>query len=350
MITFFEANLQLLAVHHVGNPLHDQLYNLSETTFEPSDDVMNSLLMQYFLLPFEKTNQVFNFMHPSGNVELNDTYRICREIFSGKTSLIEGSQQLTKYLYSVSSHPKIKAGELYVAYFDNIQIEGELHNTIGIFKSESKEAYLKVDSAINSFDLSYEQQGTNINKLDKGCLIFNNKDGKYKVAVIDNTGKATSSYWMDDFLQLKLREDSFTQTSTLLGICKSFVMDKLPENFELTETDKADLLNRTIKYFKEKETFDKQEFTGEVLNNKEAADLFTEHKNIYELDFDVTLPDNFEISESAVKKQAKAFNSVIKLDRNFKLHVTGNKELIEKGFDQEKQLNYYKVYFKEEKL
>jgi hypothetical protein len=49
------------------------------------------------------------------------------------------------------------------------------------------------------------EKGVNINKLDKGCLIFNTEKEKgYIVAVVDNTNKgADAQYWVDDFLHVQ---------------------------------------------------------------------------------------------------------------------------------------------------
>ena len=60
------------------------------------------------------------------------------------------------------------------------------------------------------------------------------------------------------------------------------------------------------------------------------------------------IPDSFDISGAAVKKQARTYKSVLKLDKNFHIYIHGNKDVIEKGFDENKAMNYYKVYFKEE--
>jgi hypothetical protein len=49
-----------------------------------------------------------------------------------------------------------------------------------------------------------------------------------------------------------------------------------------------------------------------------------------------------------VKKQSKVYKQVLKLDRNFHIYIHGNNEFIERGFDEEKNMNYYKVYFREE--
>jgi hypothetical protein len=349
MIFSFEANLAKLALHHVGNPILDEGYSLSDQELNIDDELKKSLLMQYFLSPFNKTVEIFNFYHPSGDLKLNDLYYLCKSLFENTDNFIETSHVITQTLHTASNHPKIKSGDLYVVLFENIQIEGELLPAIGIFKSESKEAYLKVNAAIGSMDVNYEQDAVNINKLDKGCLIFNiDADKGYKVAVIDNSGKADSSFWKDEFLQLKVRNDHFNQTNNTLSIYKNFVTQKLDDEFEMSNSDKIDLLNRGIKYFKEKESFDIDEFVGEVIGNEQAVESFKNFKNQYEEEFETPIADSFEISDNAVKKQARAFKSIIKLDKNFQLHVAGDKSLIERGFDEEKSLNYYKVYFKQE--
>ena len=350
MVTFFESAIQQIAVHHIGNPLQNEMYALADEPLAFKDDLIPQLLMQYFLKPFEKTNEVYHLIHPSDDVELNELYHFAGELFADQDKFMPISQQIAKYLYSVSSHPKIKAGELYVVYFNQVQLEGELLDAVGLFKSETKETYLKVYTQQGGFGMDYEQEAININKLDKGCLIFNTeKENGYKVVVIDQTNRSQEAvYWKDEFLQLKVRNDNFNQTSNTLSIYKNFVTQKLDDGFEMNKADKIDLLNRSMKYFKEKETFEFDEFTGEVLGNDKAIESFKNYKNQYEEEFETLIPDSFEISGNAVKKQARVYKSVLKLDRNFHIYIHGNKDLIEKGFDDDKHMNYYKVYFKEE--
>lgn len=350
MITFFEASLDTVSVHRVGNQSQNELYSLSDEPIEFKDELISKLLMQYFLTPFEKTNEVYHLMHASGTLDLNEIHNFATQIFDDPEKFHEVSQLIARYLYSVSNHPKIKAGEVYVALFHQVQIEGELLDAIGIFKSESKETYLKVYPDKGGFSVDYEEDGININKLDKGCLIFNtNKEDGYKVAVIDQTNRSQDTvYWKDDFLQLKIRNDNFNQTTNVLGVYKNFVTQKIDEEFEMDKADKIDLLNRSMKYFKEKDTFDMDEFTGEVIGNPQAIESFKSYKQQYETEFDMPIADSFEISANAVKKQSRVYKSVLKLDKNFHIYIHGDKELIEKGFDDEKAMNYYKVYFKEE--
>lgn len=349
MVSFFEASLAQLSIHRVGNKLQDEFYVLSDRSLQIEDEFLSNLLMQYYLKPFEKVNEVYHFMH-SSDINLNELFHFSAEIFKDRGSFHEVSQQITKYLYDLTNHPKIKSGELYIAYFNNVQIEGELLDAIGVFKSETKETYLKVYPEDSGFNLQYEQEGINIQKLDKGCLIFNiDKEEGYKVLVVDQTNRAGEAvYWKDEFLQLKIRNDNYNQTSNTLNVYKSFVTNKLEENFEMTKADKIDLLNRSMKYFKEKDSFQMDEFSNEVIGNAQAIESFKDFKQNYEKEFDTQIADSFDISSPAVKKQAKVFKSVLKLDKNFHIYIHGNKDLIEKGFDDGKSMNYYKVYFKEE--
>lgn len=348
MISFFEASLAELSIHRIGNKSQDEFYVLSDQSIAIRDLTLSSLLQTYFLGPYEKVNEIYRFIHPNGDLNLNEAYHFAAEIFANGETFHENSKELAKYLYDVSGHPKIKAGELYVAYFENVQIEGELHDAIGIFKSENKETYLKVFPEKDGFGLSYEEEAININKLDKGCLIFNTeKEEGYKVAVIDQKS-ADSVYWKDEFLKLKIRNDSFNQTASVLGVYKNFVTEKLDQEFEISKADKIDLLNKSMKYFKEKESFDLDEFSNEVIGNSEGIESFKSYKKSFEEEFDQPIPDSFDISGAAVKKQARTYKSVLKLDKNFHIYIHGDKELIEKGFDDDKYMNYYKVYFKEE--
>jgi hypothetical protein len=350
MVTFFEASLDTISVHHVGNQSQSEMYSLSDQPLVLKDELISSLLKQYFLSPFDKVNEVYHLMHTS-DLNLNEIHNFATQVFDDKTKFHEVSEQIAKYLYKVANHPKIKSGELYVTYFRNVQIEGNLLDAIGIFKSENKETYLKVYPDQGGFQVDYEENAININKLDKGVLIFNiEKENGYKVVVVDKatSGQDAAVYWKDEFLQLKIRNDNFNQTNNTLSIYKNFITNKIDEDFEVTKADKIDLLNKSMKYFKDKDTFDLDEFAGEVIGNPQAIESFKTYKQQYEDEYETPIGDSFEISANAVKKQARVYKSVLKLDKNFHIYIHGDKQLIEKGFDDEKHMNYYKVYFKEE--
>ncbi|MBO4549852.1 MAG: nucleoid-associated protein, partial [Bacteroidaceae bacterium] len=99
-------------------------------------------------------------------------------------------------------------------------------------------------------------------------------------------------------------------------------------------------------FFKQNDSFDMDDFARDVIGQPEVIDSFRQYKEQYEEQYDVQLPDSFGISEGAVKKQARAYKSVIKLDKNFHIYVHGDRKLIEQGEDEKGK--FYKVYYNEE--
>jgi hypothetical protein len=126
------------------------------------------------------------------------------------------------------------------------------------------------------------------------------------------------------------------------------VKEQLPENFEVNPAEQIALLNRSSKFFKEKQKFDLDNFNEEVLQQPEVANAFRKFTESYSEDPEHSISENFDISQTAVKKHAGMFKSVLKLDKNFHIYVHGNRQLIERGYDDDKGMNYYKVFFSNE--
>ena len=334
-----------IAVHLVGNKRTNDILLLSKHLLA-IDETLQKLLVGYFNPSF-KTEEYFSLYHEN-DLKYNEVYGFVSTIFEDSSCLMNESINLAKHLYETSYHPNIKEGEFYVVLFRDCTFNSEIVNAVGIFKSENKDTFLKVKPQ-GGGDFNIEtDQGININKLDKGCLIFNiDKGNGYVVAVVDNTNKGEDAkYWIDDFLHVRPRKDEYYNTHNVLSLCKNFVTKELPQQFNVQKADQADLLNRSVQFFKEKDSFDMEEFTNEVFAQSEVIDSFNKYKENYEQDRDLEIADSFTISESAVKKQARAFKSVIKLDKNFHIYVHGNRNLIEQGEDEKGK--FYKVYYREE--
>ena len=62
MISFFEASLAELSVHRIGNKSQDEFYVLSEQSIALKENLLRNLLQQYFLSPFEKTNEAMEYV------------------------------------------------------------------------------------------------------------------------------------------------------------------------------------------------------------------------------------------------------------------------------------------------
>ena len=336
--------IKSIIVHEVGNKLNQENILFSKKTLSISKE-MENVLINHFLLPF-KSNEYFNFFHEI-DINMNEVFVCISKIFKDEKTLQEQSVNLAKHLYEQSTHPQIKSGEFYTVYFKDCIIDGETVDAIGLFKSENKDTFLKVFSSGEGFEIE-TIQGNNINKLDKGCLIFNiEKEKGYIVSVVDNTSKGNNAlYWIDDFLHIRQRKDEYHNTQNILSLCKNFAQKELPQQFDVTKAEQVDFLDKSIKFFKEKENFKMNEFTNEVLGNPEIIERFNQYSSSFQKDYDIEITDNFSISDSAVKKQNRLIKKVIKLDKNFDIYIHGNSELLEQGED--KKGKYYKVYYNNE--
>lgn len=356
MIYCEEATLEQIALHHVGNKLSDDGIRISETLLDVSDRV-RELLAAYFTNPFVKENTVagaeyYHLCHDS-DIALNEVFAYVSRIFDADPDQADGifyeqSVALARHLYEQSAHPKIKGGEFYVAYFNGCIVDGETVDAVGLFKSENKDTFLRVWPQGGGFEIESEK-GININKLDKGCLIFNTeRENGYLVAAVDNTNRTEARYWMDEFLHIRQREDDYYQTAATLALCKSFVTKQLPQEYEVSKADQADMLNKSVAFFKEKETFDMAEFAAEVMQQPEVIDSFKSYKEDYEKQRDMEIAEQFEISAPAVRREVRGLKSVIKLDKNFHIYVHGNRQFIRKGFDEETGMHFYQLFFEDE--
>ena len=335
--------LKKLSVHIVGNKSKFEHLSKSKLPLELNDDIRETML-KFFQKGF-KGDEFFRFYH-SSNLNLNEVYTYVSSIFENPENLHEQSVNLAQFLYDISLHPKIKSGEFFTAYFEGVGFRGEVVNAVGLFKTENKELFLKVKHDDHFFDLETEM-GININKLDKGCLIYNvNKEDGYVIAVTDKTNGTEAQYWADEFLHIQQIEDAYYNTEKTMAVFKNFVEERLPEEFEINRVDQADMLNRTYDFFSNQEKFVADQFSQQVLQQEPLIEAFNAFKSEYEFDTQEMMADEFGIAENAVKKQKRYYKSVIKLDKNFHVYVHGDRSMIEHGEDSKGK--FYKLYFDEE--
>lgn len=332
------------SLHLVGNKSNDENVLLSKNSLNISAE-LNRILINHFLSSF-KNYEFYNFCHDI-NIEMNEVYVCVENIFKNNETLHAQSINLAKHLYRKSTHPQVKGGEFYIVYFKNCILEGDMVDAIGLFKSEKKDIFLKVSTLKDNFKIE-TVEGINLNKLDKGCLIFNKeRERGYIVLVVDNTNKGVEAqYWLDNFLCIRPRNDEYHNTQNILSLCKNFIKKELPKHYEISKVDQAEFLNKSVKYFKNNENFNMKEFASDVICQPEIINAFNQYKSSFQEDYDIKFTDDFTISESAVKKQVRSIKSVIKLDKNFAIYIHGNSELMEQGEDSKGK--YYKVYYNEE--
>lgn len=338
-----EPRIDSMALHYVGNQANEKPMVLSDKLFALSED-MNSLLTDYFIGSF-KSEARFHF-HDDMGLENNRVYRLVSDIFDNPGMLLDFSRDIATHLYENCQHQNIKGGDFYVVQFSGIGVGTDVSRAIGLFKTENKELFLQVEHDENGFDIS-PVEGVNLKKMDKGCLILEfEREKGYMVSVVDKTNSQNASYWVDDFLHLSRRQDAYFQTENIMDLTRNFVAQELPKQFEVTRADQADLLNRSMNYFKNTPRFDLQGFSQQIIGQPQVAQMFDDYRQRYEQERQLELEEQFEVNPTAVKKQNRLYKSVIKLDKNFHIYVHGSRDLIQQGQDESGK--FYKIYFNEE--
>lgn len=344
---FSNADLEKVTTHYVGNRYSDDTYFYAEEEVDVRDNELNTILLEYFTAPFRDIEEYFEFHHES-DIALNNVYHYAKQIFEQPDSFLKNSVPIAKHLYEISDSPNIKSGELHFAFLSGIYLDGEEITAIGIYKTENRDAFLKLEKNFSGYSININE-GIHTEKMDKGTIIYNTSKGMI-LSAIDKTNKRNEAqYWKDKFLKIIATADEYHHTSDYLTATKNFIVKQIPEEYEVTKAQQADYLNKSIEYFKSNNEFDEQAFTQHVFEDEQLINSFSGYKKEYEQQYETELNSDFPISGYAVKKSARVFKSVIKLDKNFHVYVHGDRDLIEKGYDEAVGKHFYKIYFDEEK-
>lgn len=349
MIDLMQARMTTLAVHKVGNKVRNEGVIASKELFNLEEDIQ-LILQDYFLSSF-KADEFFKFTHES-DLELHPMNKYVKALFGlSKEKFLENSIPILHHLYELSVHPHIKGGELYIAHFRECEIDEQPLEAIGIFKSEHKEVFLTFEETEEQLLMDAEQ-GVPVKKLDKGCLIFNTyADDGYSLLMLDRSTEDTH-YWMEDFLQVSRIQDKSYQTESFLNMTKDFCDEILASDQD--KKDQLVFLNRSMNYFSKNEELDVEGFKQSTLELPEQREAFDEYLSSQEEQMGFTpSSESFPISKYAVRSMKKDFKSIIKLDNTIEIKLNSRNaaesaEYMERGYDEQRGMYFYKIFFNEE--
>ncbi|MGG5507925.1 MULTISPECIES: nucleoid-associated protein [unclassified Myroides] len=351
MINLFNVEIQDLSIHQVGNKSRNEELFLSEESYKLTDEIA-PLLKEYFFKSFrEKEENYYQFANDV-DLEFNEMYQYTNEVLQHPERFQEVSQKIARHLYDQSNHPHIKNGELYIALLKNASIDNNVVDAVGIFKSEIKTDFIQFENDNSTLKMKLER-GINLNKLDKGCIIFNyKKEDGYKVLTLDNN-RYDARYWLENFLSVDIFQDETYYTKKYLKFCQDFAKDVvLPAE---DRKEEVMFMNRSVNYFAKNDDFEESNFIDEVIEN---PDLVSEFKN-YKLDkgekYSIEDLTSFPIANHAVQDARKKIKNVINLDTNIQIKLDfinpeSADKFVEKGWDEERQMYYYLCYFNKEQL
>lgn len=350
MIKKTRAEITKCILHKVANK-HNSGQNAFSEDLIRFDQESYDLMVSFLLKPFASLTQSYRFTHHA-NVKLNELNNYSSEVFSDESLFIAHSKNMVNHLYEQSNSSQIKTGDVIVVFIEGIEYKDVLTEAIGIFKIENKvnffQSYLDDNK---SFDMVV-QQGISTKKIDKGCLILNTTDTEGTVVLSVDNNNYDAQYWIKNFLSVTFADDYNSHTQNYLELCKEFSEEVIKPEFGMKE--QGNFLANTVDYFKENESVDIHQFKDEIFEDDKHKSMFDDYKKHFETLNEVLVRNNFEVSDVVLKKEKNKLKTEIKLDTNIliKLDVDAPdaaSEYLERGYDEEKKMFYYKVFFNEEK-
>lgn len=345
MISRKNATISKFIIHKVGNKFNDTKNAFSEKLVD-FDEASYDLMLPFLLRPFSSVVQSYRFNHHA-NISLNEINSYSAQIFNDDDAFIEVSKHIVTHLYEQSTSANIKTGDVLIVMFEGIEFREITTNAIGIFKIENKVNFFQTYLENNSYDVLV-QKGISSKKVDKGCLILNQSDTEGNIILSVDNNSYDAQYWLHQFLNIKYADDANNHTQQYIALCKDFSTEILKTTYGAQEQNT--FLAKTIDFFKENEVVNVERFKDEIFEEDKHKTLFDNYKKEFEGEKNLVIRNQFDVAESVVNKEKKKIKTDIKLDTNIQIKLDidapeASSEYLERGYDQDKKMHFYKVFF-----
>jgi len=347
MLKTSNAYIAKATLQRVGNKLSEELsYTTSEEIPFTEDEEV--LLKSFFLRSIKSSFDLMKFTHHI-SLDYNAVYDNSVKFFNQEISFIDYSNNILNHLFEKSNHPQIKTGELFIVLFKDLKFQEITTDAIGIFKIENKIDYLKFNHLENDLDFTISK-GVKLQKIDKGCLILNtDQSNGYRVISIDNNSY-DANYWKKSFLDIEEVQNDSYQTKHHLSLLSNFSNTMVENNDTYAQKE---FISQGIQLFNDNEVITKELIEEELLSPFDVVDSYSQFKTQYNKENNLDLEENFNVSVPTLKKEKRKIKSQINLDTKIQIKLDLSdgesvKENIEKGFDEERKMHFYKVYYNEE--
>lgn len=326
-------------VNDNGMPAHFASHSASE---DQDADHLTGIMSRYFLSHF-KSPEWYCF----ADLPDNTIYNIACSIFDDEQQFADKAMQFLQYFQKCITDD-MQGAVLFTAYFSELAIDDEITDAVAIFKANNRDSFMQFISAEDRMDIEIAE-GIFTGQPQMGCLIVNTQRAEgFKVCTsFAGSRNAEATFWKESFLKITEAIDDYHHTKHYIQATKKFIRDKMPEVMDMDKTAEAAVMQRSFEYFKQEDNFDVDAYEVKVFKDKEVVEAFRDFREAYSQEKPGMLADQFDISDSAVKKQSNVFKNVIKLDKNFHIYVHGDRNKIRKGTDDNGQ-KFYMIYYEDE--
>lgn len=232
----------------------------------------------------------------------------------------------------------------FTAVWDTFVLDDYEGKAIGFFFSNERKSFLSVgDGEANVM------RGLPLQKPEYGLLCLPMETGEFRLFVVEPGGSTAlrTSWTLGLFPFLPMYEDSF-HAKQFFKMCKSFSEDVLVKEQHKPRENQVAFLSESLDYASRKGEIDLDKFKTDVLKEPSVVDAFENYQEKYTETKGWNPPDRFAMTDQDHNQARKFVKSVIKLDKNFHIYVHGSKDRIEKGFDENRKLNFYTLWFDSE--
>lgn len=327
-----DSQLEKYMMHGIEEEL-----TLGQEIYPRPEILLEAALTQ---LAFGKINreQPYRFFHET-DIDFNEVCAYAKQIFKDEQLFIEKSQAIAKHLHNVLENTSINRGDLFIGLFDNCLVGTEKKRVLALVKIDEKELFLDVKNDGTTMEV-HGIDGINVKKANNAAIIVDMGE-RPPLVFIRTRKKEDTIYWQERFLNIRVLDEQYEKTANALQEAKKFILKE--ENY--SNTEKLELLNKTLDYFKSEENFEVNQYVSRVFEQADdvAKEIITQSVKPYET----------MISESAIEKVEKNYKRKIKLDDRVEIVVNVRDvetidEVIETGVDEQTGRKYYKIYFQEE--
>lgn len=339
MINGKEAMVEEFVLHRIGTEGAPSILSDYSAVLQGLEE--QEFLRKLFLRPFSTLVQTNEFAEVEGEKD-NLLQQLCAKVEKGK-DLVGVSRAMAKHLIDVAANYEVRTGDFFVVRFHAVEMGGAQYDGVGLYKFDDKDVFLESRAEADKIAMQLKR-GLGGRKPDQALLVLFTPLA-HTLFVIDD--KPQTGFWQQGFIGLQPKKDHVYSTNNVLEMTKHFITEQLPQDYEIPKADQIDLLNRSVQFFKENTEFDRERFAQEVFQSDAVIDSFQRFGDRYQEERHVDLKDNFAISSDAVKKQARVFKSVLKLDKNFHIYIHGDRNKIEQGVDENGR-KFYKIYYEQE--
>jgi hypothetical protein len=344
MLNLNNASITKVVAHKVGHDGRNIKNTISRSEVQFGEQLAKDIL-RLIQKEFRDNIQPYQFSHTS-DLFLNEIFSYSKNAFNAIESFHEQSVNILKHLYRESKYPNIKTGDVILVYIDSVEYDNRFTEAIAILKSERKDSFIKFEYNHGSVNLVLEE-GLSISKVDKSALIVNvNSDKGFNVYVGEK--HIDTEYWKNDFLQIKMVAEEAFQTKSFLDLMNNFSKEYIAPHFGKNE--QVSFVGSVLNELTNNPSISTDKLLDSFVENDEIKSEFIKYRKSYEMDNEMLFPSEISLSQPMLKQTIKKIKNEIRLDTNIQIKIDINQvqnvdKYIERGFDKEKGMSFYKIFF-----